>query len=104
MSLIEKILSRYGYIHRDKLTEDFLCFELAKTIGDPTEYSIEPKQEEYFFRDFARIDGARDYLRATMAKDMQRDFGATPDQRQLIRGAFARTSYFLSKIRGLRSE
>lgn len=71
---------------------------MAKLIGDPTEYTIEKKQEEAFFNDLSRVDGVREFLKATMAKDMQRDFGATPDQRQIIRGAFARTAYIKSRL------
>lgn len=96
--MIEKFLHKLGYLHKSELTEEFLCLELGKFVGDPTDNTIEKEQEEEVFRDLARIDGFKNYLKNTMARDMQRDFGATPDQRQMIHGAFARTAYMKGKI------
>lgn len=96
--MLKQLLRKLGYIHESELTEDFLCYEIAKIIGDPREYSIEKKQEDLIFADLGRIEGIAMFLNATMAKDMQRDFASTPDQRQLIRGAFARTAYLKSKL------
>lgn len=96
--MIEKLLNKLGYIRKDRINEDYLCQELSKYIGDPTEFSIEPEQEKKLFQELSRIYGINEYLKATMAKDMQRDFGSPQDQRQLIRGAFARTAYIKSKV------
>lgn len=96
--MIKKILRRLGYIHESELTEDFLCGEIARMVGDPTEYTLEKKQEDLFFKDLSRVEGVQEYLRATMARDMQRDFAATNEQRPIIRGAFARTAYLRSRL------
>lgn len=95
---IKNILGRFGFIHSEDITEQFLYYEVAKLIGDPTDYTIEPEQEETLFRDLSRVDGFSEYLRATMAKDMLRDFSSGEGQHQLIHGAFARTAYLRSKM------
>ena len=96
--MIKKLLGKFGFIHESELTEEYLCLKLGKFVGDPTQESIDDIQEKNFFRDLARLDGTMQYLRSTMARDMQRDFGSTNEQRQLIRGAFARTAYWKGKI------
>ena len=96
--MIRKILNYFGFIHKSELTEAFLCLEIGKIIGNPSEYSIEPKQDEFLFRDLARIDGINEWLTATMARDMQRDFAGQKEQSALVHGAFARTAYIKGKI------
>lgn len=97
--MFRNILKRLGYTHQSEFTEDFLCYELAKKLGDPQEYVIEKKMEDEFFMDLSRVNGVTNFLRATMGKDMQRAFGSPEDQKKMVQGAFARTSYFLTKIR-----
>jgi hypothetical protein len=96
--MIDKLIRKLGYIKKEDLTEEYLCHELAKIVGDPTQSSVESDQEKKIYADLARIHGILDYLRDVMAKDMQRDFSAPVDQKQLIRGAFARTAYIKGKI------
>ncbi len=96
--MIKKLLRYFGFIHTSELTENFLCHEIAKIVGDPTEYSIDKGQEDKLFTSLSGVDGLAEYLKATMAKDIQRDFGSTQEQRALIHGAFARTSYFMSRL------
>jgi hypothetical protein len=97
--MIEKILNKFGYV---KAPLDPL-YEAAKVIGDPNEYEVHPKLEQQIFDHLSSVEGLAEYLRATMAKDMQRAFSSTPDQSQIIHGAFARTSYLLSRIKDTRA-
>jgi hypothetical protein len=97
--MIRKILKFFGFIHESELTEDYLCVRLAQYIGDPHEYEIDKEHELRFFRELSSLDGSTEYFKATMAKDMQRAFGAPDDQKKMIQGAYARTAYFRSKMR-----
>lgn len=77
--------------------EKFLVF--AEFIGDVNELKMDTKYEERLFKDLSNVDYLHDYLRDCIARDMQRYFAATNDeQRQLIKGAIARTSYLRSRI------
>ena len=97
--MIEWIAEKLGYVHKDNVLS-----EVVRLIGDPKSYTIEKKLEEEFFADLARIDTAEQYLRATMANDMQRYFAAPQDQQEVVRGAFARTSFLLSRLRKTNEE
>jgi hypothetical protein len=59
-----------------------------------------PSREEHqLFKDLARVDGLRDYLRVTSTKDIQRYFASTVDkERDTVRGALARTVYLQGKL------
>lgn len=93
-------MNHLGYFKASKIDESFLADYYGKLIGDPTSYDISAKEEIHIFSDLAKVDGIREYLKATMAKDMQRYFAA-PDQksRDVIQGAFARTSYLRGKLK-----
>ena len=99
--MIRGILNKWGYIHESEITDDFCALRLAEAVGDPMEYSIEPKEEEAMFKDLSNIEHLPAYLTATLARDMQRSFASPEDQRQLVRGAFARTADFRTKIRNI---
>ena len=102
--MIKKLLRRFGYTHESDMDENFFALELARSIGDPMEYTIEKDEEEEMFRDLAKIEHLPGYLTATLAKDMQRSFAATEVERAVIKGAFARTSYWRSKVRGVKEK
>jgi endonuclease I len=101
--MIEKILKRFGYTKALKDKDIYTMF--AEEIGDIRQYEINSKFEKVLFEQFATLDGATDYLKATIAADMQRYFSA-PDERSrdIIRGGIARTSYFLSLCKQKRGE
>lgn len=105
--MIEKLLNKFGYskIVRDlksnPFTEEEICTMFAEVIGDVHDYSISKKDEVKLFQDLSVIDGWKDYLRATLSKDMQRYFGAGEDKtRDLVKGAAARTSFLLAGLKG----
>jgi hypothetical protein len=106
--MIEKIFNKLGYyksgdvrdLGDNPLTEAELGSMYAESIGDISEYVIDKDQELLLFKDLATIDGLGSYLRATVAKDMQRYFAAEDDrQRNIIRGAMSRTMFFRSSLR-----
>lgn len=101
MNKIKKILRKFGFIHESELTQEFLLLEIGKIIGDPMEYSIPKKFEEQFFKDLAAIDRIHEYLDATLAADMRREFSSPIEQRDLIHGAFSRTAYIKGKIKSV---
>lgn len=59
---------------------------------------IDEAEEAELFHSLSRIPGIDDYLKKTLAKDMQRFFQASSDSHQVIRGAYMRTEYLLKKI------
>lgn len=80
-------------------TTDELCELLAKRMFDE-DSSLEKEQEEKLFESLKHIEGLQAYLQDTANRDIRRYFGASDDkERNLTRGAFARTVYFLSRIR-----
>ena len=103
--MIKSILNKLGYIHESEVTEEFLGLKYGEIIGDTSDYGIETKEEKDFFIDFSRIESASEFLKATAAKDMQRYFAATDEkQRDMARGAFARTVYFRAQLSKSRDE
>lgn len=107
--MIQKLLNKLGYfkeeqvrdLEKDPFTPEELGFLYAQTLGDVTEYTIEPKQEKELFEKLRKIEGLFDYLRATTAKDIQRYFMASSDsQREAVKGALGRTIYFKNKVSG----
>lgn len=75
-----------------------LCLELARRFySDDRE--LDEEQEKKLFESLKHVEGIQEYLRDTLAKDMRRYFAAgTDDERAIVRGAFARTSYWLGKL------
>lgn len=102
--MIEKILKRLGYIKESSITEADIYKYLGRVVGNPVDYDMPKKLEDNIFEDLSRVDGIMDYLKATMAMDMQRDFAATADQKDMIHGAFSRTAYLRSKILAARDK
>lgn len=97
--MLEALLKKLGYIHESKLTDTVLETMLCEKIGDVFDYKLDPKVEKGIFADVSKVDFIMEYLRATMAKDIQRYFAAPDEkQRDIIRGAFARTVYLKSRI------
>lgn len=98
--MIDKVLKYFGYIKESDINEFYLADYYGRLVGDPTDSDIGVKDEQNFFRDLAKVDNARDFLKATMARDMQRYFSA-PDEksRNVIQGAFARTVYLRGKLK-----
>lgn len=76
-----------------------LMLEFAEAIGDISEYKIEPELEDKLFEELANVDYLHEYLKATIARDMQRYFAATDEmQRNLIKGQIARVSTLRAKV------
>lgn len=99
--MINKLLKKLGYIHKDNITEEELCVLYATKLGDPSEHTFNATDNKRMFEDLSAVEGFTDYLRTTCAKDMQRYFGAEDDsQRNTIRGAFSRTMYERGMIAG----
>lgn len=94
------ILNKLGYIHESQMTYVYHMGEVAKYLGDPTEYGYTKKQEQQFMKDLAAIDGVNAFLDATLAADMQREFSSQEDSfRQLVKGSFGRTIYFKKGVK-----
>lgn len=86
-----------------ELTEEQLAGKLALIMGDVDSIDITKEATQEIYKIMGTIDGLLDHLKDTMVKDIQRYFaipdGPTGDHdRAVIRGAFARTSYFRSLI------
>jgi hypothetical protein len=97
---MEFILERLGYIKKERITLDYINEEYGRLIGNPTDYSISKELDQEFYDNLRRIDGVRDYFKATAAKDMLRYFQATgAEEQSVVRGAFARTMYILGKLK-----
>lgn len=97
--MIQQLLSRFGYLHESKITENYLGKRYGELIGDVNNYGIEKEMEGELFNDLSVVNGIKEYLDATMANDMQRYFAATDEkQRDIVRGAFARTAYLKSRL------
>lgn len=105
--MIEKILNKFGYskvvrdLNVDPFTEEEICKMFTEIVGDFHDYGIVKKDELKMFSDLANIDGFKDYLRLTSARDIQRYFGATDKSTQdIVKGAVSRTSFFMSMLKG----
>lgn len=101
--MIKKIidtLNKFGFVHKSQIDEDYIIAQYTNTIGDPTQYSIDKKFDKEIFENLDKVEGIRDYLKSVAAKDMIRYFQAKDNEERLvIRGGFARTVYFLSRLR-----
>lgn len=98
--MIDRILNYFGYEKRKVWTEEEIISYYCKLIGNPVEYSLSKEEDELFFKNLDMVDGAREYFKATMAKDVMRYFGAKGQTEQdTVRGGFARTAYFMSKLK-----
>ncbi len=96
---MKNILKKLGYIHKDDITEDFLCSEMARIIGDPGEYGFPKEEEVRLFAELSSVNNYGQYLRSTAAKDIERYMSAPDDnQRAIVRGAFMRTNHMRSLL------
>lgn len=96
--VIEKIVEKTVYKDQP-MTEQEHMLAFAEFIGDISETKIEPEYEDRMFKEMENVDYLRDYLKATIARDMQRYFAATNDeQRQLIKGAISRTAFLRARL------
>lgn len=100
MKAIEKILNKFGYYkHRQTFTDSEICLMFAEMIGDPSEYTITEKQQREIFDKLSVVEGLNDWLRATIARDLQRYFAAEDDfVRATVKGAIGRTAYLKSLL------
>ena len=93
-----KVIEKTVYKDEPK-TEEEKMLAFAELVGEIDETRIDPDKEDALFKELANVDHLADYLRNAIARDMQRYFAATNDeQRQMIKGAIARTAYMRSKI------
>jgi hypothetical protein len=97
---VEKIVFKEVY---PKYSADELAEMLAAELGDTDSLTLTTGETEKIYAELANIDGLSELLRDTMIQDVRRYFGASDDnERNLIRGSFARTSYWRSKINNKR--
>jgi hypothetical protein len=87
----------------DKVVVDYNEIELAAMIadklGDVDSMDITKEGVSEIYDALSGIEGLVDYLSDTMNKDIRRYFAAQTDkERDLIRGAFARTSYIRALV------
>lgn len=102
--MIEKLLNKFGYVKGVKATYEYHITEAAKYLGDPTDFSLTKEVEEDFFKDLSQIPNVGNFLDATLAADMQREFSCTEEnQRHLVKGAFGRTLYFKKGIKKVKA-
>jgi len=100
---MDYILRKLGYIKRTDITEDIVAEFYGSLIGNPAEYDMGSQESELFFQQLAGLEGIDEYLKDMAAKDMVRYFGASNDkERDMVRGAFARTVYIENKVRAIR--
>lgn len=86
-------------IEKKELNEVELSAALAAKMGDIQSIEITKDGAKEIYASMGNIDGLLDHLRDTMVNDIKRYFAAQTDaERQIIRGAFSRTSYFRSLI------
>ena len=103
MFTISKLLKRFGYIHESEITDEYTIERFKNSIGNPTEIVLSKELDKEFFEALEKIDGGREYFKATAAKDMVRFFGSQDATEQaFIRGAFARTIYFFNRMKKIK--
>lgn len=68
------------------------------TVADLMDNKIDDHFQEEIFDAMSKIPGIDEYLKKTMAKDVQRFFSASPEQQPIIRGGFLRAQYLLKCI------
>lgn len=98
-----KIFTKVVTVER-RYTDAELLGMVAERLGNINDLSVEGEADELnIYTRLSGVDGFVPLLRDTMAKDIRRFF-ATPDgvtgehDRSVIRGGFARTAHFASKI------
>jgi len=97
--MIDKLLKKFGYIKEINLSPMDVNKMFAAQFGDVSDYVIDRKQQEELFQDLKEVEGFTDYLKATIAKDIQRHFSAgTEKEQDIIKGATSRTAFFLTNL------
>lgn len=88
----------FGKQIRDLPKVEYRNFDL-ETLGDIDSVEIAKEGVKEIYQSLAGVEGYLDYLKDTMNADIKRYFNAQTDgERQLIRGAFARTSFIRALI------
>ncbi len=90
----------WGKQETREYTASELAYKLAESLGDINSLSLpDEKEQAKIYKELNTIEGLVDMLRDTMVQDMRRYFAAQTDkERDIIRGGFARTAYWVARI------
>lgn len=103
MRYLEYVLNKMGFYRNPEVTDEMVEQALVERYGDPREYTPSKEHEAELFGRLARVDGFQDYLKATSGQDIIRYFSAQDEaQREMARGAYARTLYMENQIKKAR--
>lgn len=61
---------------------------------NPAEDEVDRDDEARIWNQVSSIDGASEYFRMLLSRDMKTHFNTPKEQQDLVRGAFYRTEYF----------
>lgn len=87
------------YIDRE-MSENELLEKAVAVLGNVWDTSVDKASEKKLFEALSSIEDMAPYLRDTLAQDVKRYFSATTDkERDMIRGAMARTMYWRGLLR-----
>lgn len=75
---------------------DEILHELIEAMDNPVAAFVSREEEAEVAKALSEVEGLPDFLKQTMGADMRRYFNATPEEQKQVKGAFARTAYFLS--------
>ena len=102
--MIESLLKKFGYykvVTADEHTEADLELLLLESYGDIFDDEVERAEEEVILKQVGDVEGFVQYMRKMANNDMRRYFAAVTDKdRDVIRGAFARTVYLKNRAVG----
>ena len=102
--MIESLLNRFGYykaVTTGPYTEGDLEVLLLESYDDIIDDGIEKAEEEVILKQVGDVEGFVQYMRKMANNDMRRYFAAVTDKdRDVIRGAFARTVYLKNRAVG----
>ena len=81
-------------------SDEELFHMVAERLGDLDSLELADQEaEDKVYKGLKAVDGITELLRDTMVKDLRRYFAAaTEEERRTIKGGFARTAHWLSKI------
>lgn len=66
---------------------------------DPKEDEVDKQDEIRIWQEIGKIDGASEYFRTLMSRDMKLHFVCPKEQQDLVRGGFYRTEYFANQLK-----
>lgn len=66
---------------------------------NPKEDELDKEEESRIWKEISKIDGASEYFRNLMSRDMKFHFVSAKEQQDLIRGGFYRTEYFSNQLK-----